>query len=121
MLNNDAYYLCIKRKNLKKAWQMSKKAVEAEPDNATYLDTFGWILYNMGKPEEALTHFKRAMIYGGMESPVILDHYAEVLFALKEYDRAMVYWNKALLINNGEVEDLQKRIQKRKEMMSKVK
>ena len=121
VLNNYAYYLCINRKNLKKAWQMSKKAVEAEPDNATYLDTFGWILYNMGRPEEALTHFKRAMIYGGKESPVILDHYAEVLFALKEYDRAMVYWNKALLINNGEVEDLQGRIQKRKEMMSKAK
>ena len=100
---------------------MSKKAVEAEPDNASYLDTFGWILYRMGKPEEAVTHFKRAMIYGGKDSPVILDHYAEVLFALKEYDRAMVYWNKALLINKDEIEDLQERVEKRKEHIGKGK
>ena len=100
---------------------MSRKTIEAEPDNATYLDTFGWILYLMGKPEEALSHFKRAMIYGGKDSPVILDHYAEVLFALKEYDRAMVYWNKAQLINNNEIEGLQEKIQKRKEQMSKDK
>ena len=121
ILNNYAYYLSVSGKNLKKAWQMSRKTVDAEPDNATYLDTFGWILYMMGKPEEALPHFKRAMIYGGKDSPVILDHYAEVLFALKEYDRAMVYWNKALLINNGEIEGLQDKIQKRKEQSSRKK
>ena len=100
---------------------MSKKTVEAEPDNATYLDTFGWILYKMGKPDEALAHFKRAMIYGGKDSPVILDHYAEVLFALKEYDRAMVYWNKAILINDGEIEDLQDRVKKRESKIVKNK
>ena len=32
---------------------MSAKTIEAEPDNATYLDTYGWILYLLGKPEEA--------------------------------------------------------------------
>lgn len=121
VLNNYAYYLSVQCKKLKKAWQMSKKTIEVEPDNATYLDTFGWILYLLGRPEEALTHFKRAMIYGGKDSPVILDHYAEVLYALKEYDRAMVYWNKALLINKGEVENLEEKINKRKEQRSKAK
>ena len=99
---------------------MSRKTVEAEPDNATYLDTYGWILFKMGKPQEALKHFKRAMLYGGKDSAVILDHYAEVLFALKEYDRAMVYWNKALLINDGEIADLQERIQLRKQQKDKT-
>jgi tetratricopeptide (TPR) repeat protein len=69
----------------------------------------------MGKPEEAKTHFKRAMLYGGKDSVVILDHYAEVLFALGEYDRAMVYWNKALKNNKGEVKDLEERINMRKQ------
>jgi tetratricopeptide (TPR) repeat protein len=115
VLNNYAYYLSMEGKKLKKAYQMSCRTIEAEPDNATYLDTFGWILYLLGKPEEAKTHFKRAMLYGGKESPVILDHYAEVLFALGEYDLAMVYWNKALQINNGEVKDLQERINRRKQ------
>ena len=115
VLNNYAYYLSVEGKKLKKAYEMSRRTIEAEPDNATYLDTFGWILYLLGKPEEAKTHFKRAMLYGGKESPVILDHYAEVLFALGEYDLAMVYWNKAVQINNGEIEDLEVRINLRKQ------
>ena len=121
VLNNYAYYLCENGKNLKKACQMSRKTIEAEPDNATYLDTYGWILYLLGKPEEAKPHFKRAMLYGGKDSPVILDHYAEVLFALGEYPLARVYWDKALKINNGEVEDLQERVDSRKQQMEKGK
>ena len=98
---------------------MSRKTIEAEPDNATYLDTFGWILYLMGKPEEALSHFKRAMIYGGKDSPVILDHYAEVLYALGEYDMAFVYWNLAKQKNVDEIPDLNERIERRREEMKK--
>ena len=65
VLNNTAYYLRVEGRKLRKAYAMSRKAIEAEPDNATYLDTFGWILYLQGKPEEAKTHFKRALLYGG--------------------------------------------------------
>ncbi len=114
VLNNYAYYLSIEGRQLKKACEMSRKTIEAEPDNATYLDTYGWILFLMGRPEEARSHFKRAMMYGGNDSAVVLDHYAEVLFSLGEYDRAMVYWNKAMNINNGEIKDLEERINARK-------
>ena len=94
---------------------MSRKTIEAEPDNPTYLDTYGWILFLMGKPEEAKPHFKHAMLYGGKESAVILDHYAEVLFALGEYDRAMVYWNQALKKNDGQIPDLEERVKIRRQ------
>ncbi|MGM9786290.1 MAG: tetratricopeptide repeat protein [Candidatus Cryptobacteroides sp.] len=115
VLNNYAYYLSMEGKNLKKAYAMSKKTVEAEPDNSTYLDTFGWILYLQGKPLEAKAFFKHAMLYGGKESVVVMDHYAEVLYALKEYDLAFVYWNLALKKNNGEVPDLEERINRRRQ------
>ena len=49
----------------------------------------------MEKPVEAKTHLKHAMMYGGKESAAILDHYAEVLYALKEYDLAFIYWDQA--------------------------
>jgi len=114
VLNNYAYYLSVENKNLKKAYQMSKITVEKEPDNSTYLDTFGWILYLQGKALEAKPFFKHAMLYGGKESAVILDHYAEVLYALKEYDLAKVYWNQAKAKNtNGEIPDLDQRVQAR--------
>ena len=95
VLNNYAYYLALEGKSLKLAYEMSKKTVESEPDNTTFLDTFGWILYLMDKPVEAKAQFKHAMLYGGTESAAILDHYAEVLFRLKEYDLAFIYWDQA--------------------------
>ena len=120
VLNNYAYFLSVEKKQLKKAYAMSKKTVEKEPDNSTYLDTFGWILYLQGRAVEAKPFFKNAvMLYGGKKSPVILDHYAEVLFALKEYDLAFLYWNQAKAINNGEIEDLDSRISLRKSQMKK--
>lgn len=114
VLNNYAYYLSLEKKSLKKAHEMSSRTIELEPDNATYLDTFGWILFLEGKSVEAKQIFKRAMLYGGKESAVILDHYAEVLYALKEYDMAFVYWNLARQRNNGDIPDLEDKINIRK-------
>ena len=119
VLNNYAYYLSMEGKNLKKAYAMSKKTIEAEPDNSTYLDTFGWILYLQGKALEAKPFFKHAMLYGGKESPVVLDHYAEVLYELKEYDLALVYWNLALQKNNGDIPGLKEKVEERKKSMGK--
>ena len=119
VLNNYAYYLSQEGKKLKKAYAMSKKTVEAEPDNSTYLDTFGWILYLQGKPLEAKPFFKHAMLYGGKESPVVMDHYAEVLYALKEYDLAFLYWNMALQKNNGDIPGLEEKVRARKAAVGK--
>ena len=116
VLNNYAYYLSVEGKKLKKAYEMSKKTIEKEPNNATYLDTFGWIVYLQSHPMEAKPFFKRAMLYGGKDSAVILDHYAEVLFALKEYDMAFVYWSLAKQKNSeGEVPNLDEKIQQKKQ------
>lgn len=119
VLNNYAYYLSMEGKKLKKAYAMSKKTIEAEPDNSTYLDTFGWILYLQGKALEAKPFFKHAMLYGGKESAVVMDHYAEVLYALKEYDLAFVYWNMAKQKNDGDIPDLDKRVEERKAAIEK--
>ena len=119
VLNNYAYFLSMEGKRLNKAYAMSKITVEKEPDNPTYLDTFGWILYLQGKALEAKPFFKHAMLYGGKDSVVILDHYAEVLYALKEYDLAFVYWAQAKSKNNGEIEGLDEKIMRRKSEMEK--
>ena len=103
VLNNYAYYISeryptpVKKvpKDLRKALDMSRITIEKEPDNATYLDTYAWILHLMGYDLEAKAHFKHAMIHGGKESGVILRHYATVLKALGENDLAEVYSGQA--------------------------
>lgn len=60
-LNNYAYYLSVEKENLKKAEQMSYKAITAEPNNAIYLDTYAWILYQEGNYADAKTYIDMAI------------------------------------------------------------
>ena len=115
VLNNYAYYMSLGKIKLKKAKEMSKKTIEKEPDNPTYLDTYAWILHLMGDDVEAKAIFKHAMLYGGKDQAAILDHYAEVLFALKEYDLAYIYWNqaRAALQDPAEIEKIEKKLKER--------
>lgn len=115
-LNNYAYFLALEGKKLNKAYEMSKKTIDAEPQNPTYLDTFGWILHVMGRHQEAKAIFRQVMMYGGRElGAEVLDHYAEVLFALKEYDLAFVYWEQAKAREKNP--ELEKKITLRKTQM----
>lgn len=91
VLNNYAYYLSFDGKKLQKALKMSKTTVEKEPDNPTYLDTYGWLLHLRGKDKEAKPYFKHAMLYGGKENKEVLWHYSEVLRALGENDLSDYY------------------------------
>lgn len=90
-LNNYAYYLSEEGKSLRKAEKMSARTIELEPDNATYRDTYGWILFLLGRAEDAKPHFKHAMLYGGKDSSVVLEHYSKVLETLGEKDLSSYY------------------------------
>lgn len=59
VLNNYAYYLSLKKKNLVKAEAMSRKSNELEPDNPTYLDTYAWVLFQMKRYEEAKVYIDK--------------------------------------------------------------
>lgn len=93
VLNNYAYFLALKSRKLHKALKMSAKTIAAEPDNATYLDTYGWLLFLVGRAKEAKPVLKNAIIYGGAQSDELLAHYARVLEALGEKDLAAYYYN----------------------------
>jgi len=45
VLNNYSYYLSLRNENLEKATQMSKKSNKLSPENASFQDTYAWILY----------------------------------------------------------------------------
>ena len=94
-LNNYAYNLSLDRKNLKKAEKMSRKSLEAEPDNASFLDTYGYILYLRKDYENAKVYLKKAIVHGGNNNKDVLYHYALVLEALGEKELADFYMNKS--------------------------
>ncbi len=61
MLNNYAYELAIEGLRLDEALEMSRRTVEAQPQNANNLDTYGWILHLLGRDAEALPYLERAL------------------------------------------------------------
>ena len=71
-LNNYAYYLSVERRDLDKAEEMSYKTVKAEPNNATYLDTYAWILFEKGNYAEARIYIDNAMKSEGGDKSCLL-------------------------------------------------
>lgn len=95
LMNNVAYYMALAGRNLERCERLSRKTVEAEPQNATYLDTYAYILYRMKKYPEAKTYLKKALLFGGKNSSVVLEHYADVLEAMGDHKLAQVYRKQA--------------------------
>jgi tetratricopeptide (TPR) repeat protein len=57
------------------------------------LDTYGWVLYQMGNYPEALVALEKAV--KGSESGVIWEHYGDVLFKMGRIEEAGKAWKKA--------------------------
>lgn len=117
-LNNYAYYLSVERRNLDKAEEMSYKTVKAEPDNATYLDTYAWILFEKGNYAEARLYIDDAMKSDGGKSDVIVEHCGDIYYMTGDVDKALEYWNQALKIGSKS-KTLQEKIRKKKYISDK--
>lgn len=107
VLNNYAYYLAIRKEKLDKAEKMSKRSLELSPDNPNYLDTYAWILYQQKKYKEAEAILKP--IVDKKTSPVLLEHYGDILYRLNKPSEAVEYWKKAKEAGNTS-DSLQKKI-----------
>lgn len=94
--NNYAYYLSLREKDLKYALKMSKSTVKAEPENSTYLDTYAWILFKMGKTQQAKKFILSAIENGGRDNEEILSHSAEIHIQLGLYAEAVKFLEKII-------------------------
>ncbi len=110
LLNNYSYYLSLRKEKLKKALRMSGITLKKEPNNDTYLDTYGWILYNMGKVREAKKYIRKALENGGASSPDILEHYGDILYKNGDKHEAVKYW-KLAIEKKGNKKKLEKKIE----------
>ena len=110
VLNNYSYYLSLRGQELKKALKMSSITVKAEPNNSTYLDTYGWILFKLNKNQESLKYLKRAMENDEDPSGEILEHYGDVLYKMEKNDEAIKYWTEALNFSDKK-DNLKKKIE----------
>lgn len=94
-LNNYAYYLSLERRDLDKAEEMSYKTVKAEPTNATYLDTYAWILFEKANYEQAKIYIDQALQNDGSLSAEVLEHCGDIYYHTGDTDKAVEFWQKA--------------------------
>ena len=141
-LNNYAYYLSMQERDLDKAEKMSRKAIEEEPSNATYLDTYAWIMFLKERYDEAKAYIDRALECstdtastddGGVEeggngsgsgdsdnalSGVVLEHAGDIYAKCGDIDRAVELWEKAVRVGGGSAQ-LPQKIKQRKYIPAK--
>jgi Tfp pilus assembly protein PilF len=95
VLNNYAYSLSERGIQLDRAMKMSQEALRKDSTNSSYLDTYGWIMYQLGRYEEAALYIKKAIDIGDASS-VVLEHLGDVYDKLNRSDEAKKYWTMAL-------------------------
>lgn len=114
VLNNYSYYLSLKRQDLDKAEKMSSLTVKAEPTNPTFLDTYGWILFEQGAYTMAKIYIEKAIEYSEDDiSADVWEHYGDVLAVTGDEEGAVEQWKKARDAG-GNSKILKKKIRKKR-------
>jgi tetratricopeptide (TPR) repeat protein len=97
VLNNYAYFLSLEEKDLPRAITMAHRANELSPNNATYLDTYAWVLYQSGQYTQAKIYIDQtlAAIKEGEESSTYYRHAGDIYWSIGDRKSARKFWKRA--------------------------
>ena len=92
-LNALGYTLADRTDRYQEALELINRARAADPDNAAIIDSYGWVLYRLGRPEDALGELRRA--FALQKDAEIGAHLGEVLWVLGKREEARKYFEQA--------------------------
>jgi len=95
VLNYLGYSMVEMRVNLEEAEQMIRKAVASRPRDGFITDSLGWVLYHVGKFDEAVAPMERAVELVS-DDPIINDHLGDVYWMVGRTREAEFQWRRAL-------------------------
>lgn len=108
--NNYAYFLSLREERLDDALRKwPGKPTGLSPNNPTYLDTYAWVLYMLGRYEEAREPMRLPSSLDRTDSKELLIHYGDILYKLNDRFMASIYWKKALE-KGYDPEEIEKRL-----------
>lgn len=93
-LNHLGYMLADQTTRYEEALELIERAIAVSPDDPAIIDSLGWVLYKLGRYEEALVQMRRA--YAAFRNDEVASHLGEVLWALERYDEARAVWQDGL-------------------------
>lgn len=112
LLNNYAYALATSNRNIERAEALASEAIRIDSSNASFLDTYAWILYLRENYGLAKYYIESAIRNSKEEvSSVLLDHYGDILWKLNDKDNAVKAWQDALKAGAEDGEKIKKKIE----------
>ncbi len=96
-LNALGYTLADRTDRYQEALELISRAIAAQPNSAAIIDSYGWVLYRLGRKEEALVELRRA--FTKQKDAEIAAHLAEVLWALGQKDEARRFFEESRKID----------------------
>ena len=94
-LNNLGYFLTEHDQKLEEAREMIERAVRADPQNPSFLDSLGWVYYKLGKLKEAERYLSDAA-RRNPTSATIQEHLGDLYQKLGQQEKAKSSWRRAL-------------------------
>ncbi len=94
-LNYLGYMLAEKGIRLDQSVEMIKSALEKDPENGAYLDSYGWAFFKLGQLDQAEEKIRKALEFLETDA-VIHEHLGDILQAKGRGQEAMEYWERAL-------------------------
>ncbi|HYG06977.1 MAG TPA: tetratricopeptide repeat protein [Stenotrophomonas sp.] len=96
-LNALGYTLADRTTRYKEALALIERARTADPDNPAIVDSYGWVLYRLGRNRDALVQLRRAWTLA--KDAEIGAHLAEVLWVSGQRDEARRFYEEARKID----------------------
>jgi tetratricopeptide (TPR) repeat protein len=91
VLNYLGYSWIEQGRNLSKAQDMIRKAVNLRPNDGYIIDSLGWVYYQIGNYDDAVAELERAVQYRP-EDPVINDHLGDAYWQVGRKNEARFQW-----------------------------
>ncbi len=98
-LNYLGYMLADRGVELDSARSYIERALEVEPENAAFLDSYGWVHFRLGDYSKSIDYLRKAADL--VADSVVYDHLGDALKATGDSDEARVWWEKALQLAPG--------------------
>jgi tetratricopeptide (TPR) repeat protein len=89
--------------NLDEAESLIRKAVEAEPESAAYLDSLAWVVFKQGRVAEALPYMLRALEHMAEPDATLYEHLGDIHFELGNRAEALEAWRKSLALEPNDL------------------
>ncbi|MEN9673654.1 MAG: hypothetical protein RL553_1919, partial [Planctomycetota bacterium] len=93
----EAEKLILKALDLDQKLRDTSNRLTFEAENAAYIDSLGWVMFRQGKLKEARQELEKASnLPDGSDDPVVWDHLGDVYFSLKEKQKSLESYLKAI-------------------------